>query len=436
LRRALLIAGTTLVVVLALEATGWLGLLVTGEGLPSYRALERERMARVDGVWGVGGGEDLERRGGQQVARALHPYLGWVRDADADDLGTFGVTDPEAREYGFPTNPVAILQPADPGKLVVAVLGGSFAASLVRDAGDVLAAELAAQPRFAGREPLVLSLALPGFKQPQQLMTLAWFLALGAHFDLVINLDGYNELVASMVNWEAHGVFPAYPKRWYERVSPLDRELRLAVGESAWIQELRAERARWFSRGPLRRSFLAGLLWRLQDRDLEGRLVRAQARMGESDSAARYAVRGPRLGRVSEGEVLDEVVALWARSSRELDALARSAGADYHHFLQPNQYLDGTKPWSPQEERRARQTGTRRAEIVVQGYAGLRREGARLAASGLAFHDLTGLFAGVEETLYVDACCHVNRSGSRLVARAIAGAVGAAAPLSRKAALR
>ena len=48
---------------------------------------------------------------------------------------------------------------------------------------------------LSGRKIDIVRLALPGQKQPQQLMTLAWVQSLGAEFDIVVNLDGYNEAV-------------------------------------------------------------------------------------------------------------------------------------------------------------------------------------------------------------------------------------------------
>lgn len=41
----------------------------------------------------------------------------------------------------------------------------------------------------------------------------------------------------------------------------------------------------------------------------------------------------------------------------------------------------------------------------------------------LSFHDLTEVFAGIEEPLYVDTCCHVNGRGNRLLGEAMARAI-------------
>jgi hypothetical protein len=65
-------------------------------------------------------------------------------------------------------------------------------------------------------------------------------------------------------------------------------------------------------------------------------------------------------------------------------------------------------PWAPYAER---------------AYPLLREAGRELRQAGVRFHDLTQVFAGVEEPLYVDDCCHVNARGNALLAEAIARAI-------------
>jgi hypothetical protein len=53
----------------------------------------------------------------------------------------------------------------------------------------------------------------------------------------------------------------------------------------------------------------------------------------------------------------------------------------------------------------------------------LRAEGARLGERGVDFHDLTDLYAGIAESLYVDDCCHVNGKGNALMGEAVGKAI-------------
>jgi hypothetical protein len=46
-------------------------------------------------------------------------------------------------------------------------------------------------------------------------------------------------------------------------------------------------------------------------------------------------------------------------------------------------------------------------------------------AAGVAFTDLTGVFAGTTEPLYVDNCCHLSPRGSEIMARALGARMAA-----------
>ena len=48
-----------------------------------------------------------------------------------------------------------------------------------------------------------------GWKQPQQLLALSWILALGGELDVLINVDGFNEVALDGVENAERGVFPA-----------------------------------------------------------------------------------------------------------------------------------------------------------------------------------------------------------------------------------
>jgi hypothetical protein len=59
-------------------------------------------------------------------------------------------------------------------------------------------------------------------------------------------------------------------------------------------------------------------------------------------------------------------------------------------------------------------------QAISRGYPLLVRAGNELREQGVDFHDLTMLFANVEEPLYVDQFCHYNARGNELLARAVA----------------
>ena len=49
-----------------------------------------------------------------------------------------------------------------------------------------------------------------GYKQPQQLLILSYFLSIGQSFDVVVNIDGFNEVAMSPLN-DARGLDISMP---------------------------------------------------------------------------------------------------------------------------------------------------------------------------------------------------------------------------------
>lgn len=354
--------------------------------------------------------------------QALHPFLGFVMDADRHPAARRGFN-PQAIEHGFPLNVEPLFQEAAPDKLLVAVVGGSVANILAGQHRDLLAGELSRLPRFAGRRIAVLNLAAFGYKQPQQLATLNYFLALGARFDLVLNLDGFNDVALPAADLVPRGVFPFFPQSWFARVAELDPRLVELLGERAYRRRGRQERAVAFSRRPWRSSFTAGLLWKALDDALARRLEAAEQALTAYDpTQLGYAARGPGRSYPSAEDLYLDLARVWARSSWQMHLLCRGEGIEYLHFLQPNQYDEGAKPMGEEERRVAFLADHPYRGAVVAGYPRLREAGAALVRQGVAFHDLTQVFAATPEPLYEDTCCHLNRRGNELLARAVAAA--------------
>ena len=83
---------------------------------------------------------------------------------------------------------------------MVGIFGGSGAAWFCEGGSDRLGSRLAEAPSFRGREIVPLCFAHEGYKQPQQLLILSYFLSIGQELDLVVNIDGFNEVALSRLN--------------------------------------------------------------------------------------------------------------------------------------------------------------------------------------------------------------------------------------------
>ena len=111
---------------------------------------------------------------------------------------------------------------------------------------------------------------------------------------------------------------------------------------------------------------------------------------------------------------------VWREASEVLALIARQYGARYLHLLQPNQYAAPGKPLSEEERRVAWRPDEGWPTRAKQGYPFLKAEAGALRAAGIAFYDLTDLFAEETATIYTDDCCHLNVRGNRLLAERLA----------------
>jgi hypothetical protein len=302
-----------------------------------------------------------------------------------------------------------------------------MAAYFAVDGRDALVRALDANPALRGKRVRLHSFALGGFKQPQMLEGLAYLLALGQRFDVVVELDGFNDVALSFVTHKDMGLFPAYPRDWDSlvRLAPDMDQLR-RMGRVDYWQEWRSAVAQRFAKRPWSLSVTAALVWKCLDRVLGGELARARGELARTAAASHgYRERGPVRRYASDADLLADIVRTWGRSSLQMQRLCAAEGMRYHHFLQPNQYVPGSKPMG-EAERAVAYLGDKEYRLPVEkGYPLLQAEGARLAAAGVDFHDLTRLYAGIGEPLYIDDCCHVNRQGNALMGEAVGKVIAA-----------
>ncbi|MEM8993408.1 MAG: hypothetical protein AAGF23_01325, partial [Acidobacteriota bacterium] len=170
---------------------------------------------------GPGAGEDAADGFDPRQGMVLHPFLGFVADAEtAPRLGKSEV----GRRFGFPFNRYDPVQPKSDDALVVGLFGGSFAEQTYVFAHRELTQGLASIDRFAGRRVVLLNLAAGGYKQPQQLQALTYLLSLGGHVDVAINLDGFNEVALVRPENVELGTHPSFPRSWRLRVDDLGPE--------------------------------------------------------------------------------------------------------------------------------------------------------------------------------------------------------------------
>ena len=302
--------------------------------------------------------------------------------------------------------------------VVVALFGGSVTADVAGALAGALAKQLADRADREGSAPpvwpILIELAYSGYRQPQQSLAFANMLANGVEFDIVLSLDGVNEVWLPWREHQESGTHPIWPARWSSAVGH-SADQRLAAARIMALREEQRALTR-LNQGWLRSSAVFGLMARYR-LDQIGRLIVARHLDLAATDPKRHNLQehGPR-GAFTRDEVRDVVAAAWYRGALLLAGLAERHGADYYHFLQPNQYVPNAKPLSDEELANAYMPTTIVAEEVRQGYPKLAEYGARLRERGVKFFDLSDIFVEHRETLYVDSCCHLNRRGNELLA--------------------
>jgi hypothetical protein len=349
----------------------------------------------------------------------LHPYLGFI----ASPVDARSVTGTFWGPLGWPP------PRRDPTHVLVGILGGSFAGDLFVKGGARLKSQLSTNPRYAGREIVLFDMAYGGWKQPQQFFALGWMLALGGELDLLIDVDGFNEVALDSAENAGRQVFAAYPRAWAWRVDDLlDPADAARLGDVAARSQQRALVARIFGWLPLRLSPTASLAWTILDRRLLQRLNDAQTALLQTGSnAGRVRQLGPPVSMTSS-ERLEALVGVWQRSSLETARLAAASGIPYFQFLQPNQYDEGAKPMGADERRVAFREDHPYRSGARAGYPLLRAASQAFAREGRFFTDLSRLFEHEQAPMFADDCCHMRVEGYERVADAIAAVVRSATP--------
>jgi hypothetical protein len=333
----------------------------------------------------------------------IHPYLGFVIDFKDEKKNN--------ETYGFTTTVNPVIK-REPGKLNVVLLGGSVAQSM----GQILRESF---QQICRVPPNVINLAIPGYKQPQQLLALTYFLSLGAEYDLIINLDGYNEIVLPFTDNYSVGVNPFFPRNWNLRINRQPSKKILAViGKVRYLRDLKQEYLEALKSSFFRGSAVFGLLKVQQFKRLNWDIDRTTHKLIklQQEEVKKFEESGPFSPYKDIRQLYDDAAAVWVRSSVLLNQMARENNMEYYHFLQPNQYVKGSKVLSAEEKRSAYLTKANISQAALIGYPILIQQGRKLLAKNIKFFDATMVFAKEKETVYIDICCHYNDLGKELLA--------------------
>ena len=354
-------------------------------------------------------GHDMRKKSG----KVAHPFLGWDNESLLADLEQH----------------VAAARVKSERDYWVVIVGGSVSSLFAQAVGEDLALALETSPALVGRDVRVLNYGRGSFKQPQQVVMLTWLLGLGIEPDLVLNIDGFNEVALGSAN-ATRGMHAGYPSynQWLAVIGDMSTDpetLARLVQLHAAGEDARALAKRVADLGLAHSAILGTLAARRQDR------LRARAAGAQLEYVGTFAdkiLAEPRLlGPHFDPETLfPDIVRLWVEGSRSLAALCSARGARYVHVLQPTLQDIGSKPLTDDEQEAGKALRSW-VRGVRRGYPLLRKASAELEREGVRFIDASLAFADVTETLYYDPC-HFRQAGNeRLLAFILDGLQAAVA---------
>jgi hypothetical protein len=394
-----------------------LGIFYYEHGWLFYVDPYRPTIARID----EGSGDALTPVG-------LHPYFGpthrpgipfdppaELRTGDADEVVA-------TNNFGFPARVNYPFAKTDDRQFIIGVFGGSVGAYFCRIGAARLEEILRESGSFNNREPVTLCFSHEGYKQPQQLLVLNYFLSIGQLFDLVINIDGFNEVALGRIN-DQYGWDISMPS--HEHLDALINVVNQATLTPAKLESLArivqyrqqlndlAERSN--------RTRVASVEFALRHyydflrRRYEQERVRFDGLPSNPPADSPIHVT-PKVRPRTGSAVYEDIAANWRSASVLMQQLLAARNIPYVHVLQPNQYYS-TRVFSPAERATAFNDGSPFKEGAANGYPFLEK-----ALEPGAFNAVH-LFDAAHEDVYMDNCCHYTRAGNRLLADFIAKAV-------------
>ena len=354
----------------AIEGVSWLMLRGTANDTPEAW-LETASVSRLE----------------RTDSEILHPYYGHTPNSHRSDLN---ILPPPQRQ---------------PGTVIIAMLGGSVAQAVAPRLRNAVFQHYLSEG--SGTVPIFLDLTNDGYHQPQQAMIITNLLVNGGEFDVIVNLDGHEEIVAPVFN-DSVGVYPFFPRRWSNMVVTSDRQLLLGRRQMLLDERDEILNVGWVE--SLYGSPTLRLLRRSRLDEIAEQIHEHEREWIAGSAGHDLAKHGPRVHYEPE-ELQEASVGVWRRSSWLLWAMADMSGARYTHFLQPR-YAGWETPSGDELVAPIDQTGLT-AETYSESYAMLVEAGQALAAEGVNFVDLSELSAAGEEPLYEDTCCRLTERGVR-----------------------
>lgn len=362
----------------------------------------------------------------QLTDKRFHPFFGYTHQVGSGGTNNYGFYCP----YDYP------FKKEKTNQYIIGIFGASVANGFYVAGLERLTARLKQHPFFSGKEIIYLNYALGGYKQPQQLEALAYFLAVGQELDMVLNIDGFNEIVFCFNNNRLN-VDIAMPSAQHFLPMKDLMDSRTMTGVQldaiAKIQNYKKDLSGIIEKIKHTKSASLYLVYASYGKYLykqyRTELVRFDALIKAAKPGAEDSIVNMKYtpGVGSEPALMAQVATLWYRSSFIMNGmmsggLTAGGEARYFHFLQPNQYYS-KKVFTGKEQRDAVDGQSTYSSLVKIGYPVFEKVVGVLRRNGVKAFSAVEIFDKIKETVFIDQCCHFNKLGNDLLADFIADCI-------------
>ncbi|WP_307785798.1 hypothetical protein [Okeania sp. KiyG1] len=366
------------------------------------------------------------------VIERIHPYFGYVQKPG-----------PDFRK-GFKYNTAGFISPYDypyqkkhDNQYIIGIFGGSVASnySIYEIQNQILEKKLRQIPEFKDREFIILSFATGGYKQPQQLILLNYFLSIGQQFDMIINIDGFNEVTLAKAN-NKNNIDIMMPST--NHVVPLTN----IANNSLSTKSIRAMLKINDSKGKLKdaletldkcqvaycyaltsiyvQNLASTYRKNVKIFDKERKKAAKQA-AGETEASIVYFyAQSPQL---EKSELYKIMAEHWKKASIMMKQIAANNNILYFHILQPNQYYPTNRIYSEAEKKIAFDSDTPFKEATELGYPVLLNKIDDLKNNGVNIFNGVNILDNEKEIVYIDSCCHYTKTGENILSEYIANSI-------------
>ena len=377
--------------------------------------------------------EDIERIGirlDESIVERLHPFFGYVLKQGAFPNEKLKL---KVNKEGFYSRYEYPFIKTNKKQFIIGIFGGSVANNFAVDEyiTQRLSKKLQSYPEFADREIVVLNFGNGGYKQPQQLLILNYFLALGQELDLVINIDGFNEVALSNLNNKAQLEIGMPSVQHIQPLTSLASNVSPEVMSAiVQINENKKQLKAGIDKLQTCQIALCHAVTSLRVKQLVNNYQQAivkydaQVKQSNSDTANSGIVYIPKADSVlPDAAAYDKMASLWYESSIGMNQILSSRNIKYFHFIQPNQYYPTKRTFTAQEKEIAISKDSPYIEGVTKGYPVLLSKVDDLQKAGVNVFSAVNILDNTKETVYKDACCHSNAAGGDIFTEYISSSI-------------